>query len=85
MNEPKLNIYQMYVANGNQAGFFVKRNSWSWQIAEVLTINGNSSGELEGNAPYFNNPKVIGRFVDSDKSFEITSAGTYGYQLIKKE
>lgn len=24
------NIYQMYVANGNKAGFRVQRNSWSW-------------------------------------------------------
>lgn len=76
----KMNIYQMYVQNGNKVGFFVKRNSWS-QVAEIISIDGKSEGALKGSPPYFNNTKVIGRF-GSGKLFEVASAGTYGYELI---
>lgn len=85
MAEPRLNIYQMYLANGNKAGFFVKRDSWSSQVAEVISIDGKSSGELTGKPPYFNNPKVFGRFQTDGKVFEITCAGTYGYSLIEQD
>jgi hypothetical protein len=85
MSHNKINIYQMYLENGNKAGFYVKRNSWSTQIAEIVSIDGKTSGELDGSPPYFNNPKVIGRFGRSGKAFEVTCAGTYGYTLIKEE
>jgi len=45
------NIYQMYVANGNKVGFWVQRNSWSWQTALITSIGGQSEGELEGLPP----------------------------------
>lgn len=55
------NIYQMYVANGNKAGFWVQRNSWSWQTALITSIGGQTEGKLEGLPPYFKNQKVKGR------------------------
>ena len=78
------NIFQMYEANGNKAGFFVKRNSWSSQTAEIVKIDGKSSGELTGKSPYFNNPKVFGKFSDNGELVEITCPGTYGYELINR-
>lgn len=78
----KLNIYQMYVANGNKAGFWVQRNSWSWKTALVTSIGGQTEGVLEGNAPYFQNQRVFGKMGGVGKEFEITSPGTYGYMRV---
>jgi hypothetical protein len=82
MTTEKQNIYQMYVANGNKAGFWVKRNSWSWQTALVTSIGGKSHGALNGNAPYFDNPKVKGLMGGKGNEVEITSPSTYGYSRI---
>ena len=76
------NIYQMYVANGNKAGFWVTRNSWSWQTALVTSIGGRSEGALEGEAPYFKNQKVFGRMGGAGREIEITSPGTYSYTML---
>ena len=81
----KINIYQMYLANGNKAGFFVRRNSWSNKIAKIVTVGGKTCGELAGRAPYFDNPKVFGKFDDNGSIFEVTCAGTFAYTLIEKE
>jgi hypothetical protein len=89
-----LNIYLMYVRNGNRCGFWVKRNSWLRNIARVTNIAGKWEGLLEGNPPYFTNPKVRGDIYEeatgemrwasggSSKNQELTSPGTYGYHLI---
>lgn len=82
MNEQKINIYQMYVANGNKANFWVKRNSWSWQSALITSIDGKTVGELTGEPPYFNNPKVKGKMEGVNREVEITCPGTYGYELL---
>ncbi len=78
----KENIYQMYVANGNKAGFWVKRNSWSWQTALITSIAGKSEGELEGKPPYFGNPKVLARMGGTGGEFELSCPGTYGYTRV---
>ena len=75
------NIYQMYVANGNKAGFWVQRNSWSY-TALITSVGGKSEGELDGMPPYFKNQKVKGRMGGSGKEFEISCPGTYGYKMI---
>lgn len=76
------NIYQMYVANGNKAGFWVKRNSWSWQTALITSVGGQAEGELEGQAPYFKNQKVKGRMGGTGREIEISCPGTYGYMRV---
>lgn len=73
------NIYQMYVANGNKAGFLVQRNSWSWQTALITSIGGQAEGELEGLPPYFKNQKVKGRMGGAGREIDISCPGTYGY------
>ena len=96
MNNPKprQNIFEMYVANGNKAGFWIKRNSWSANIARVTSIANQAEGPLEGNPPYFKSQKVKGdvyiersgdmRWASggSGRQQDITSAGTYGYELV---
>lgn len=75
----KLNIYEMYVKNGNKAGFWVKRNSWSWQSALIVSIDGKTEGELEGNPPYFNNVRVKAKMGGTGKLIDISCPGTYAY------
>lgn len=91
-----LNIYLMYIQNGNKCGFWIRRNSWAINIARVTSIAGQFEGPLEGDRPYFKNQKVRGDVYhaesgrmnwvsgDSGKNQELTSAGTYGYELISK-
>jgi hypothetical protein len=76
------NIYQMYVANGNRAGFAVKRDSWSWQTAIITSIAGKIEGELEGRAPYFGSAKVKGRMGGVRREIEISCPGTFGYTRV---
>ena len=73
-----VNVYQMFVANGNQPGFWLTRTTWNSKCARVLTV-----GDLKGPAPYFGNPKVHAALYDSrtgaliSRRIEITAAGTY--------
>lgn len=83
------NIYQMYVANNNRAGFYVRRDSWTTVIAKVISVGGQTEGPLPGEAPYFKNPKVRmdvffndGRLKARDE--EMPCPGTYAYTLIEE-
>lgn len=51
-----MNIFEMYCANQNKAGFFVQRNSWSGTVAKIKSIGDQECGELIGigNHPYYN-------------------------------
>jgi|WetSurMetagenome_2_1015567.scaffolds.fasta_scaffold47463_2 hypothetical protein len=78
------NIYQMYIANGNKAGFLVQRKSWSLHTKVLITsIGGKTIGELEGIPPYFKNQKVKGRLGGTDQEIDISCPGTYGYKKIE--
>lgn len=73
----------MYVANGNRAGFWVQRKSWSSSTKALITsVAGKSEGELEGAPPYYKNQKVKGRLGGIGKEIEISCPGTYGYAKI---
>lgn len=85
MNNP--NIYGMYAANGNQAGFWVRRDSWSGStFARIRTIAGQAAGPLPGNPPYHGNPKVIVEFYLHGRLKEaamiLSCPGTYAYAQI---
>lgn len=59
-----------YEAFGNQAGFCVRRNSWSMAYALLIGVQSKKSGPLEGTPPYYGNPTVIANiygFAESDK------------------
>jgi hypothetical protein len=57
-NRPTINIYQMYVLNGNRCGFWVKRATWAADVARITSIDGRFAGPLSGEPPSFNYPKV---------------------------
>lgn len=78
----KINIYQMYITNGNKAGFLVRRNSWSDQTATIISIAGKTEGILDGTSPYFNHAKVMARMNGTGDLIEISDPGTYNYSQI---
>lgn len=87
ISEPK-NIYEMYVENGNKAGFWVVRNSWGHDTkAVVLNVGGKQAGALMGEPPYYTNPLVLARLFTpkEPKGFVIrlSCPGTFGYTRIK--
>ncbi len=75
--QSQLNIYQMYVQNGQQVPFWLTRITWGGTIAKVIHV-----GDFKGSAPYYGNPDVIAEFYDvstghlKNTDF-ITTAGTY--------
>ncbi|GGZ39029.1 hypothetical protein [Asticcacaulis endophyticus] len=48
-----LNVFQMYVANGEQPGFWLKRTTWDNTVAQVTSV-----GPFTAAAPYYGNPEV---------------------------
>jgi hypothetical protein len=84
-----MNVYEMYVENGNKAGFWVRRNSWGpSSFAQVTRIAGNEKGAINGNPPYFNNQAVICDFYMNGrlhtKDMSLSCPGTFSYNLIDK-
>jgi hypothetical protein len=81
------NIYQMYVANGNRAGFFVRRNSWSHprSFARVLSVGGMVEGPIPGLPPYFGNPVVKARiwYRGRETFGSLSCPGTFAYKHIE--
>jgi len=41
-----MNIYRLYIQNGNRAGFWIQHRSWQNKCAQVVSIEGLSSGIL---------------------------------------
>jgi hypothetical protein len=50
-NQP--NVFQMYVANGKQTGFWLRRTTWGNTCAQVVHV-----GKLSEKPPYYGNPVV---------------------------
>ena len=87
MDDQFMNIYQMYIANGERAGFHVRRDSWSSIYAEVKAIGGIAEGPLTGMPPYFGNPPVIADVYDNNGLLKQAAAvlsgpGTFAYARI---
>lgn len=62
------NVYNLYVQNGNQAGFYVRRNSWGNTLFFVASIGGKISGALSGKPPYYGNPTIKGYYCNASKT-----------------
>lgn len=86
-----MNIYEMYVANGNRAGFFVCRNSWNLEgsAALVVSVGGRIEGKLSGEPPYYGNPVVLADVVYANRpdrpvlhNQKLGCPGTYAYTRI---
>ncbi len=50
-----MNVYEMFVANGEQVGFWLTRTTWRDLCARVRFF-----GDFKGPAPCFGNPRVAG-------------------------
>ena len=44
-----MNIFRLYIQNGNCAGFWIQHRSWRNTCAQVVSIDGLSSGSLRDN------------------------------------
>lgn len=72
------NIFEMYVANGKQPGFWLRRTTWGNSCARVVWV-----GELRGTPPYFGNPVVLADVFDlktgnlKERGARLPAAGTY--------
>ena len=56
--QPRVNVYQLYVANGNKADFFVTHPGYDPAIYHIKKVAGKSAGALKGSPPGFGNPPV---------------------------
>lgn len=72
------NVFQMYVANGEQPGFWLRRTTWRNTCAQVTSV-----GEFKGPPPYYGNPSVLADIFDlrtgalKEKGAKIPVPGTY--------
>lgn len=72
------NVFEMFVRNGNEAGFWIKRTTWANTCAKVVSV-----GEFKGSPPYFGNPKVFAEIYNLDTGAlidpngKISVPGTY--------
>ena len=76
------NVYEMYVANENRAGFFIRRITWGNTIARITTIGGREEGALSGEPPYFGSDAVFAEFYNLDtgerlNESEVSCPGTF--------
>jgi hypothetical protein len=82
------NVFEMYVASGNRAGFWVQRQTWGNSCALVKLVGGRDAGELPGAPPYFNDPEVTvdmfnlhnGALLEAD--VPLRCPGTYSYSEV---
>lgn len=74
----ELNVFQMYVANNLQAGFWLHRTTWGNTCAQVTSV-----GEFKGPPPYYGNPTVLADIYDlrtgalKERGAKIPVPGTY--------
>lgn len=79
------NLYQLYIENGNMAGFKVRRSGWansSWARVVSITAERQTNGSLPGSPPYHQNAVVYLDFKDKGVSEEAPCPGTYQWELI---
>ena len=89
-NTNPLNVFDMYEANGNRVGFWIRRDTWGNTVARVISVAGAASGPLpkkEGARYPDGRPKVIAEFYDvrtweQMNESEVSSPGTFAYSLV---
>jgi hypothetical protein len=72
------NLFEMFIANGAQLGFWLRRTTWANSCARVTSV-----GPLAGTPPYYGNPKVHADIYDlttgelREANARLPAAGTY--------
>jgi hypothetical protein len=59
-----MSIYRLYVQNGNIAGFWVQHRTWRNVCAQVLSVAGQTTGQLPGSPPAHGEATVLIRSFD---------------------
>ena len=59
-----MNIYSLYVQNGNRAGFWIQHRKWQNKCAQVHSIGGVCSGNLPGRPPNYQDAPVAASCFD---------------------
>jgi hypothetical protein len=73
-----LNVFQMFVANGERPGFWLRRTTWGNTCAQVTSV-----GPFKGPPPYYGNPVVIVDIYDletgelKESGVKVAVPGTY--------
>lgn len=52
-------VYEIYIANGYSAGFWIRRGTWMNTCALVKSVGGRDSGELPGHPPNYADAAVL--------------------------
>ena len=71
-DEPKLNVYQLYVLNGNKADFWVTHPGYGSALFHVRMVGGREQGPLKGRPPNYNKVRVV---ADTWEDGQITEVG----------
>lgn len=73
-----LNVFQMFVANGERPGFWLRRTTWGNTCAQVTSV-----GPFKGPSPYYGNPVVTADIYDlltgelKERGARVAVPGTY--------
>jgi hypothetical protein len=59
-----MNIYKLYAANGDRAGFWVQHRTWKNMCAHIQSIADQQCGALPGPSPLHDNAKIVARIFD---------------------
>jgi len=74
----ELNVFQMYVANKERPGFWLRRTTWGNTCAQVVSVD-----DLNGPPPYYGNPVVLADIYDlvsgelKERGARLPVPGTY--------
>jgi hypothetical protein len=74
----ELNVFQMFVANGERPGFWLRRTTWGNTCAQVTSV-----GPVKGPPPYYGNPTVVADTYDlqtgelKERGAKVAVPGTY--------
>jgi len=72
------NIFEMFVANGERPGFWLRRTTWGNSCAQIVSV-----GALKGPPLYYGNPEVRADIFDletgavKERSAQLPACGTY--------
>ena len=70
-------VFQMYVANSEQPGFWIRRTTWGNTIAQITSV-----GPFTKPGPYYGNPVVLADIYSlsgelRERGARIPAPGTY--------
>ena len=88
-----VNVFDMYEANGNRVGFWIRRNTWGNTVARVVSVADAESGPLvkkPGSRYPVGRTKVVAVFYNLHtgellNTSEVSCPGTFAYSQVETE